>query len=78
MRPRQGVDADAVAAEAGAVLVGALVGALLVGALLVGGADEDDDVVGAEVGVVGADVLEDDVGLPDGEGPVLCTAGDGW
>jgi len=58
-----------------------LVGALLVGALLVSGADEDDDVVGAEVGaevgLVGADVLEDDVGLADGDGPVLCTAGDG-
>ena len=53
-------------------------GALLVGALLVGGADEDDDVVGAEVGLVGADVLEDDVGLADGDGPVLCTAGEGW
>ena len=60
-----------------------LVGALLVGALLVGGADEDDDddvvgaEVGADVGLVGADVLEDDVGLADGDGPVLCTAGDG-
>ena len=53
-------------------------GALLVGALLVGGADEDDDVVGAEVGLVGADVLEDDVGLAVGDGPVLCTAGEGW